>query len=181
MGIGTEQKIPYNFVMAITVRANPTTLTWANFTVVSALAGSEDAHIDINFVIPTVMPRQVGSNWMLAETFEIVVSPAAKVKRSASQTAALLSHEQGHYDIGLAVGWAMARDLQSLSAPTRAALGQQLTTAFNLHRTTRMGAVQQQYDQDTNHSQNTPQQSRWDTAIRNELSNKSGTLCGLSL
>jgi hypothetical protein len=167
--------------MAITVRANPTTLTWANFTGVANLAGNEDAHINIDFDIPSVPPRQVGSNWMLAETFEIVVRPVAKVKNSATQTADLLSHEQGHYNIGIAVGWAMASDLQSLSAPTRAALGQQLTTAFNLHRTTRMGAVQQQYDQDTNHSQNTPHQSRWDTAIRNELTNRSGTLCGLSL
>jgi hypothetical protein len=167
--------------MAITVRANPVSLAWSNFTVVHALAGNEDAHIDINFVIPTRPPRRVGSEWMLAETFEIVVSPVAKVKQSANQTADLLAHEQGHYDIGLAVGWAMAADLQSLSAPSQAELGRQLTSTFNLHRTTRMAIVQQRYDTETNHSQNTAQQSAWETAIANAISTKASSLRGLDL
>lgn len=162
--------------MAITVRANPTTLAWSNFTVVAALTGGEDAHIDINFVIPTRPPRRVGSNWALAETFEIVVSPVARVLRTAAQTADLLSHEQGHYDIGICVAWALAADLQTLTAPNPGQLGQQLNTVFNLHRTTRMGAVQRQYDLDTNHSQNTTQQARWDTAIRAALSSKASSI-----
>ena len=40
---------------------------------------------------------------MMAETFEIRVSPNAKVLQGASQTANLLSHEQGHYDLGILV------------------------------------------------------------------------------
>src|SRR5690349_21382619 len=117
--------------MAITVRPNPTSLAWSNFTPVGTLPGNEDAHIDFNFVIPTRPPRQVNGNWMLAETFEIGVSPIAKVKNSATQTADLLAHEQGHYDIAICVAWALAADLQALSASSQAALGNLLTTTFN--------------------------------------------------
>lgn len=168
--------------MAITVTPNPVSLSWSNFTPVSTLPGNEDAHIDFNFVVPTRPPRQVGSNWMLAETFAIAVSPVAKVKTSATQTAALLAHEQGHYDIAILVARALAADLQALSAPTQAALGQALNTTFNLHRTTRMGAIQSQYDTSTNHSQNTAQQSAWETAISTAMSSGSATtLQGLAL
>jgi len=167
--------------MAITVRANPVSLAWSNFTVVQSLAGNEDAHIDINFGIPSRPPRRDGSNWMLAETFEIVVSPVAKVKRSANQTTDLLEHEQGHYDIGIAVAWALAADLENLSAPSQGELSRQLTSTFNLHRQTRMSAVQQRYDLETNHSQNAAQQTAWETAIANALSTQASSLRGLDL
>lgn len=167
--------------MAITVRANPVSLAWSNFTPVHTLVGNEDAHIDLNFVIPTRPPRRVGGNWMLAETFEMAVSPVAKVKRSASQTGDLLAHEQGHYDIGIAVAWALAADLGSLSAPTQAELSRQLTTTFNLHRSTRMGVIQRRYDLDTNHSQNTAQQAAWETDIANAIHTKASSLRGLPL
>ncbi|MBI4910887.1 MAG: hypothetical protein HY820_45175 [Acidobacteria bacterium] len=167
--------------MAITVRPNPTTLAWSNFTTVSTLSGNEDAHIDFNFVIPNRPLRRVGGNFMLAETFEIGVSPIAKVKQGANQTAALLAHEQGHYDIAIAVAWALAADLQTLSAASQGALSTALTTTFNLHRTTRMAAVQQGYDTATGSSQNAAQQAAWLTAIATALTSHASTLQGLPL
>jgi hypothetical protein len=167
--------------MAITVVANPTALAWSNFSPVDSLAGDEDAHIDFNFVIPNRPPRHAGGSWSLAETFEIAVSPIARVLRDAAQTDALLEHEQGHYDIALAVAWAMAADLQALSARTPAALSQALSAAFNLHRRARMAVVQHRYDADTRHSRDTDRQTAWETAIANALTTHASTLNGLPL
>jgi predicted secreted Zn-dependent protease len=107
---------------------------------------------------------------MLAETFQITVTPVARVRPGTSQTATLLAHEQGHYDIGLLAARVMARDLQSLRAANRAALATALQNSFTLHTVTRLGPIQQRYDLDTSHGTNHQQQQRWETSIRSCLS-----------
>ena len=155
--------------MAITVTPNPVNLQWSNFRSVPNLP-NEDAHIDINFNVPNRSFRRVNGQFLMAETFPIGVSPDARVVRSASQTADLLSHEQGHYDLGILVAWAMANDFMQLQAANPAALGTAISTCFNLHKNTRMRLIQQKYDRDTNHSRNRPQQQRWDRMISQCLS-----------
>ena len=150
--------------MAITVAPNPVNLRWSHFSPVASLPG-EDAHIDINFNIPNRPFRRVGGQFMMAETFQIGVSPVARVVRGASQTAELLSHEQGHYDLGILVAWAMARDFMQLQAASPGALATAITNCFNQHKNTRMRPIQQKYDRDTNHSRNRQQQQRWDRLI----------------
>jgi len=150
--------------MAITVTPNPVNLQWSNFRAVSHLP-DEDAHIDINFNVPNRPFRRVNGRFMMAETFQIGVSPIAKVVQGASQTADLLSHEQGHYDIGILVAWAMARDFMELTAANPAALTNAIRTCFNQHKDTRMRSIQQKYDRDTNHSRNRQEQQRWDRMI----------------
>ncbi len=107
---------------------------------------------------------------MMAETFQVGVSPDAKVVRGASQTADLLSHEQGHYNLGILVARALAHDFMQLQAANSAALARACRTCFALHKNTRMRPIQQKYDRDTNHSRNRPQQQRWDRMIRQCLS-----------
>jgi hypothetical protein len=150
--------------LAITVVPKPRDLKWSNFKVVPSLP-DEDAHIDIGFTFPNKPFRKVDGAWMMAEEFELTVSPVAKIKEGANKTADLLSHEQGHYNIGILTGEAMARDLMALSAPTQQGLVTAINAAFDLHRKTRMKAIQEKYDDDTNHSQNAGEQKRWDDMI----------------
>lgn len=157
--------------MAITVTPNPVTLKWSNFKTVFHLpVTNEDAHIDISFNIPNRPFRRANGRIMMAETFQIGVSPIAKVINNASQTADLLSHEQGHYDIGILIAWAMARDFMKLTAATPAALKNAIRTCFNLHKETRMRPIQKKYDLDTKKSRNRLEQQRWDSMIRRCLS-----------
>jgi len=151
--------------MAITVSPNPVNLQWSNFRTVPSLP-DEEAHVDINFNVPNRPFRQVNGQFMMAETFQIGVLPVAKVVQGASQTAELLSHEQGHYNLGILVGWAMAREFMQLQAPNPAALGTAIRNCFNRHKDTLMPPIQRKYDQDTNHSRNRQQQQRWDLLIR---------------
>ena len=156
--------------MAITTAASPARLEWPLFIPNAALPAGEDAHVDPRFGVPTRPPRQVGGQFMLAETFQITVTPVARVKPGISQTATLLAHEQGHYDIGLLAARVLARDLQNLQAPTQPALATALRDCFNLHTITRLGPIQQRYDADTAHGVNSQQQQRWETMIRTCLS-----------
>ncbi|NEX20827.1 DUF922 domain-containing Zn-dependent protease [Thiorhodococcus mannitoliphagus] len=151
--------------MAITVAPNPRTLQWRNFREVPSLP-DEDAHIDIDFSVPNRPFRSVNGRFRMAETFQIGVAPVATVRRGASQTSALLAHEQGHYDIGILVAHAMARDFMALEADSVGELSTAIRDCFNRHRQTLMRPVQQKYDLDTNHSQNAVQQQRWDGLIR---------------
>jgi hypothetical protein len=156
--------------MTITAVANPTSLEWRHFTPSAAIPAGEDAHIDPRFDVPNRPLRQVDGQFMLAETFQITVTPVARVRPGTSQTATLLAHEQGHYDIGLLAARVMARDLQNLRAPNRAALATALQNCFTLHTVTRLGTIQQRYDSDTAHGTNHQQQQRWETSIRSCLS-----------
>jgi hypothetical protein len=147
--------------MGVTVQANPQQLSWDNFREVASLTNGEDAHIDVGFDISVANPRQIGGQWALAETFTITVTPRAKVLSSASKTAALLAHEQVHYDIGLLAGRAMGRALAAIRTASREALRTALNDTFTLHGVTRMGAIQVKYDTDTNHSAIATEQTRW--------------------
>ncbi len=104
--------------MPITVIPTPASLGWTNFSPVRALSNGEDAHIDPGYEVQNRPLRRVGGQFLLAETFELRVHPRARVLRTANQTADLLAHEQGHYDIGILAARALARDLATISAAT---------------------------------------------------------------
>lgn len=161
--------------MSITVVPTPVTLDWSNFSPVRALSNNEDAHIDPGYEVQNRPIRRVGDQWMLADTLELRVRPQARVLRTATQTADLLAHEQGHYDLGILAGRALARDLATISAATPSALKQALDAAFVLHTRTRLGPIQKAYDDDTKHSQNTQEQQRWAGLISTALAAASAT------
>ena len=151
--------------MPISVVPNPVTLAWSNFSPARSLPNHEDAHIDPAFDLQNRPIRRVGSQYMLAETAELRVHPRARVLRTANQTADLLAHEQGHYDIGILAARVLARALETLSASSPATLKTLATDAFTLHTITRLGPIQVAYDTDTNHSRNAQEQQRWDGLI----------------
>jgi hypothetical protein len=161
--------------MPITVVPHPIILSWSDFTPVRALSNHEDAHIDPGYEVQNRPLRRVGSQYMLAETLEVRVHPQARVLRTANQTADLLAHEQGHYDIGILAGRALAVDLAALSADTPAKLKDLADQVFMLHRLTRLGPIQHTYDNDTHHSQDVQEQQRWFQMIATAMASASAT------
>ena len=151
--------------MSIRVVANPIQIAWPQFQVVQSLPNTEDAHTDINFNLQNGALRNVKGQFMLADRLTLTVTPILKVLKTANQTADLLAHEQGHYNIGILVGRAMARELDQLSASTAKDLAKAASDVFDLHRLTRMPAVQSDYDTDTKGSQNATEQTRWNGLI----------------
>lgn len=169
--------------MPITASKTPASLTWANFTVVTNLVDPhdntpQDAVTAFDYVIPTMPPRQVGGRWYLAQTFTIRITPNAKVRQGAPQTAALLAHEQLHYDVGFVIARQLARELERLSARDLPTLSQRFNDCVNLHFHRRAGLIQHRYDLDTRHSQNKHYQAVWDKMMRDCLANANATMIG---
>lgn len=168
--------------MAITVRPNPAQLSWANFTPVPTLPEPRNAVIDFSFNVQNRPVRNTGGVFQLAETLEITVSPrVARVLRTGSRTPALLAHEQGHLDIALCVAWALAAQLQTLSAPDQGALRTALNNAYSVHVDDRLRRVQEGYDLWTNHGRDAAQQTMWLSAIATALSTHAATLQNYTL
>jgi hypothetical protein len=143
--------------MAITVVANPATLTWTNFTVVPNQIPDPndgtlvDALTRFNFNFPALAPRTIGTQVALADPNVITITPNAQVWSGVLQTAALLSHEQLHYDVGIVTARALAKEFMALRAPNMAALTTLVQNAARLHFFTRAGLLQSRYDKDTGH------------------------------
>lgn len=172
--------------MAVTVTATPTTLAWSNFTTVPAQMtdpndGSViDAFTAFNFAITPDPPttKMVNGMFAFAEPMTITITPAARVWSGVTQTAALLSHEQWHYDVGIVTARALAKQIPSLRGPNFNALIQSLRDAIRLHFTTRTGILQNRYDIDTRHGTNEHYQKIWKDRMTACLANPNADQIG---
>jgi len=157
--------------MAITAAVNPANLAWANFTVVANQIPDPndgtlvDAVTRFRFDFPDRPPRQIGTEFALAENIVITITPAAQVWSGVQQTAALLSHEQLHYDVGFVIARALARELTLMRGRSLADLRSKLMAAFNLHFSTRARLIQNRYDLDTHHGTGAHYQRVWKDAM----------------
>ncbi len=170
--------------MAITVQANPATLTWANFTVVPnqivdpADNTLVDAYTTFDYNIPNLPGRTVGGKRAFADPMTITITPRAHVWSGVVQTAALLAHEQWHYDIGLATARVFAKELSRLRKNTDAELVAEMQKLVQLHFMTRAGLLQKRYDIDTRHGTNAHFQRVWKDRMTVCLTNASSTQLG---
>jgi hypothetical protein len=151
--------------MGIRVIPSPMQLAWSLFREVDAIPDGEDAHTDINFTLGNRNFQHANGQYKLAADLTLTVSPIVRVLKGANQTADLLAHEQGHYNIGILVGRAMARELEKLSSPHPQTLASEASKVFDKHRLTLMPVVQHDYDTATDHSLERTQQARWDGLI----------------
>jgi hypothetical protein len=158
--------------MTITVVPRPARLTWRNFRPVAVLPDSkEDAQVSSEAVLP---PRagmtRVNGKFRLADlTLTVLTEPTETlVIRSADQTPELLEHEQGHFDLMVLTARAMAAELEKLEAASPQELQKSVTAILETHRT-RAKAVDHEYDSQTDHSRNVPQQRRWRKLIDDAL------------
>jgi hypothetical protein len=153
--------------VAITVTANPATLAFSDFTPVPTQITDPgdgtlvDAVTRFDFDMPDLPPRTVNGVLAFADPNVITITPNAQIFTGVRQTPALLSHEQFHYDVGIVVARALARELSVLRATNQGALGVLLRNASRLHLHTRAGLLQRRYDIDTQHGTNAFFQKIW--------------------
>ena len=163
--------------MAITVVANPVSLTWANFRpsaskIIDPNDGTlVDALTQFNYNLPNRPPRMVDGQFAMADPNIIRITPNSQVFTGVLQTAALLSHEQFHYDVGIVTARAFARQLMRLRAPNLAALRAAIQSAVQLHFTTRARLIQRRYDLDSRHGTNAHYQHIWKNRMVSCLAN----------
>ena len=146
--------------MAIRVVPHPATLAWSQFRKVNSLPGAEDAHTDLHFDLAHSRFRHAAGQYTIGDTV-LTVSPVIRVLKTATKTADLLAHEQGHYNIGILVGRAMARELEGLSSPNPHTLSSAMDDVFDNHSLTLMPVVQKAYEDATESSHNASEQARW--------------------
>jgi hypothetical protein len=158
--------------MPVKVSVNPSRLTWSHFrTVPSIPDATEDAQVNPEMLpIENVHPQKVGGRFRFPSwTLTVKInSHNTMVLKTASKTAELLQHEQGHLDLLVLVTRALARDLEALEADSVGELATQLEDAKSLHEE-RAIAIDAAYDDQTEHSRNRLKQSTWDRAIAQAL------------
>lgn len=170
--------------MAITVVAIPHLLTWANFTIVTGTltdphdGSTIDAYTAFNYNLPAIPAQNDGGMFKAADPNTIIISPIARVRSGVAQTAALLAHEQFHYDVGIVTARGFARHLAALRAPNIAALRTKMQDAANLHFGRRAGLLQARYDADTRHGTNAHYQRIWKNRMAQCLANPSAQTLG---
>jgi hypothetical protein len=162
--------------MAITVTTTPVTLSWSNFRTVPTLVDPADgqvidAYTAFDFNFPSRPPRTVNGQFALADPLVITITPNCQFRSGATQTAALLSHEQFHYDVGTVTARALARHLMALRASTVPALASAMRAAVTLHFVTRTGLIQRRYDKDTRHGTVARYQRIWKRRMATCLGN----------
>jgi hypothetical protein len=157
--------------MAITVRQVPTALTWRNFREVDTLPDGDGEEVaQINPITENrqdiAIQRTPSGRLRLGDyTISVVVGrERTAVLRTATKTAVLLKHEQGHHDLFFLAMRAMARELEAIEATDPDDLGHQMQETSNLHAT-RAATIDGTYDRETEHGKNQEQQARWDAAI----------------
>jgi len=108
----------------------------------------------------------------------ITVSRSESWVVRGQQSADLLRHEQGHYDI-TALG---AREVHDRSSTLTSAQCPEINREVQQIEgdvQTRINQANRRYDTQTNHGANATVQQRWNTSIRNAMNKNNGTLADL--
>jgi hypothetical protein len=170
--------------MAITVEATKINLSWSDFTVSETQLWDSgdnswvDAYTTFQFNLPDLPPRTVDGMMALADPMKIKISPKCSVWSQIRQTSELLSHEEWHYHVGIAIARAFARHATSLRARDVGGLRNVFQEAFRLHFVTRARLLQSRYDIDTGHGTNAHYQKIWKDRMTRCLANPNSNEIG---
>jgi len=170
--------------MTITSFASPKSLSWSDFTPVSAKPkdphdGTEvDALTQYEYYLPKRPFKKDGDSYVLDDSLILLITPNCKVWTGVKQTTKLLAHEQFHYDVGVVIARAAVMHFNRLRAPTEDKLKALLRSAAQLHFVTRNKLLQKRYDTDTHHGTNAHYQKIWKNRMTKCLSNSKATQLG---
>ena len=157
---------------ATTVEGWPRDITWDEFREVSSnpTGGSEDAYISARFEYPWSWENEGRHYRVNQATVRMQVDERESWVVRSRQSAPLLSHEQGHYDLtGL-----MARDLASALARVTASSESGLRAEVERiasHYRRHSARLNAQYDRETVHGSNQREQDRWKQRISDAMAN----------
>lgn len=152
----------------------PRSIAWSEFAERNSRpAGiSEDAQIHSEAVLSSdvTIERENGKLRLGSFTVKIeIVSDDTWVIRGKA-SAALLAHEQGHFDITGLSGRDTMEDLKALRARTAAELQQKVDRVLRKGEESAK-KLTENYDTETNHSQNTKAQGEWEKKIQDAIKN----------
>ncbi len=154
--------------MVIRVVPVPATLAWALFTPVDSLDDGEDAHTKMKYTIQNAQVKHANGVYSIRSA-TLTVAPIVTVLKTANKTPDLLAHEQGHYNIGILIGRAMAQELEGLTGTDRDSMKTAMDDVFDKHSTTLMAPIQKLYDKEADGSHNAAGQGRWNAMIASAL------------
>ena len=155
-------------------------VTWPEFRKVATRPSRvpEDAFIKANKSVDYTWSRSGGSYTVGTVTGTIAVSPAESWVVRGHETAGLLAHEQGHFDI-TALGMREEHDRTSaLTGTSEADLDSQYQTILR-EINAKVRTTNERYDTQTAHGRNAAAQARWQTAIRTAKGRAGGTIADL--
>jgi hypothetical protein len=117
---------------------------------------------------------QEGGRWKLAElSIDIVINRDLSWVVTSRKSAALLAHEQAHFDIqGILVGRDVLAALRPIRTRTNAQLGRRVRAIFERYRQ-RAQRLSDSYDENTRHGLDTARQSVWEQHIADAINNNS--------
>lgn len=170
--------------MAITIQATPVNLSWSNFTVTSsqipdpADGSLVDAYTTFDYNFPNAAPVNTGGVFSIPDPYSITIAPRAQVFSGVTQTAALLSHEQWHYDVATITGRALCRQLARITGNSLPDLRVKMQAAIQLHFHTRAGILQKRYDLDTGHGTIAHYQKIWKDRMTKTLADATADTMG---
>lgn len=130
------------------------------------------------------IPKAMSGGFTLVfpDKWRITITPDAQLWKDANKTAELLAHEQIHYFFGFVTARALVNDFLSLQVKSKGEFRKAMFDLYDLHLLTRAGALNDQYESDTNHSANSSQQTQWENAMDTCLADDTATtLMGLPL
>lgn len=171
--------------MPITSFASPTTLTWGKFLPSSTRLRDPhdgtlvDSVVEFDWALTPNLPAQrSGSHFVVDNRMFVLITPRCRVWTGVRQTAALLAHEQFHYDVAIVIARVVAAKLNRMRGSSQADLRRQIATLMQLHFGRRNDLIQQRYDIDTRHGTNAHYQAIWKARMSACLSNANATQIG---
>ena len=164
----------------MTITGHMLTLTWQDYSggvpaharMDAYTATSYDVHTDYSMM---TRGRHQSDFRLTTVSIQVRLDRARMWSRASAQSAQLLKHEQGHYDITALVMRDLDSDLTALLQAGRSfATQQDLTQAINnlqqpaaslVNRLQSTAIADGVYDQQTRHSGDTAAQGKWDAAL----------------
>ena len=170
--------------MTITAIRNPRVLTWDDFDEVGTLTDPNDgtaidAFTAFEFeLLPDLPAESHHGRFRMSRSMSISITPIARVRTGATQSAALLAHEHLHYDVGFVIARQLARELNVIDDATEPGLRARIDELIELHFHTRARLIQTRYDRESNHGQNAHFQRVWSQNMRACLGNPHASQIG---
>lgn len=154
----------------------PRSIDWDEFRELGERPSGEHEDAQINPVTEGGEARTVREQgrWKLAELeLHVIVNRADSWVVRSKKSAALKSHEQGHFDIhGLIAGRDMLEALRNLRERSSERLGRAVAATMRRHQQ-RAQEMSDTYDDDTAHGARADRQAAWEAAIRSSIDNDS--------
>jgi len=167
-----------------TVVAIPAVLSWANFLtsptkILDPGDGSlVDAVTKFDWALQNLPPIITNGVFTVPSGITITITPNCRVWTGVVQTAALLSHEQFHYDVGIMCARAFGRQIANLRGTSLSDLSTKINDAATLHFKTRARILQSRYDIDTRHGTQAHYQQIWKSRMTRALASPNDDTMG---